>query len=268
MGFKLVAIDIDGTLVNRKKEITHKTKSALMALQKSGVRLAIATGRPPIGAMAYVKELELEKYGGFLVAYNGASVIDCANNEAICAEKFPPKHIKPLYDISQKYGLTIMTYEGDTIISENCSDQYLEIEARINGLAKKQVNSIVDYVDFDVPKCIMLGDGEYLASIEDKVFAEIGDDLNAIRSEPIFLEIVSNGIDKAFGLAEILRNINAEKDQLIAFGDGFNDRTMIEFAGVGVAMGNAQDVVKKVADFVTLSNQEDGIAFAIEKYFQ
>jgi Cof subfamily protein (haloacid dehalogenase superfamily) len=113
----------------------------------------------------------------------------------------------------------------------------------------------------------MMADGEYLATVEPKVIEEIGDKLNVFRSEPFFLEIMPKNIDKAYSLGKLLEKLGLTKDEMIACGDGFNDLSMIKYAGVGVAMANAQEVVKEAADYVTLSNDEDGIVHVIEKYW-
>ena len=91
--------------------------------------------------------------------------------------------------------------------------------------------------------------------------------MNVFRSEPFFLELVPQGIDKARSLAVLLEEIGLSKDEMIACGDGFNDLSMIQYAGLGVAMANAQEVVKKAADYITLSNEEDGVAAVVKKFF-
>ena len=122
------------------------------------------------------------------------------------------------------------------------------------------------YMDFAVPKFLMLEDGDYMVTVEPKVKAAMGRDFSVYRSEPYFLEIMPKGIDKALSLARLLEKIGLTKDQMIACGDGYNDLTMIQYAGLGVAMENAVLPVKNGADYITSSNDEDGVGLVVEKF--
>lgn len=112
----------------------------------------------------------------------------------------------------------------------------------------------------------MVGEGDYLAQVEQKVKNAIGDELSIYRSEPFFLEIMPQQIDKAVSLRKLADYMNITKQEMVACGDGFNDQTMIEYAGFGVAMQNAQGVVKKAADYIAPSNDSDGVAFVVNRF--
>ena len=148
------------------------------------------------------------------------------------------------------------------------NDKYIEIEAGINKLTVKEVDNFPEYVTFDVNKCLLTGHDEHMARVERNMAKRFGSVLNIYRSEPFFLEIMPKGIDKAESLDKLLKSLGYTKDELICCGDGFNDLSMIQYAGLGVAMANAQDKVKEAADFITLSNNEDGIAYVIEKFIE
>ena len=122
------------------------------------------------------------------------------------------------------------------------------------------------YVSFPVVKFLMLEDGDYLAMVEPKVKAALGRDYSVYRSEPYFLEVLPKGIDKAASLERLLSRLGMGKEQMIACGDGYNDLSMIQYAGLGVAMENAVFPVKKAADYVTYSNDNDGVAHVVEKF--
>ena len=115
-------------------------------------------------------------------------------------------------------------------------------------------------------KFLLLDDGDYLALVEPKVKAALGRDYSVYRSEPYFLEVLPKGIDKAASLERLLTRLDMTKDEMIACGDGYNDLSMIQYAGLGVAMENAVLPVKNAADYVTLSNNDDGVAHVIEKF--
>lgn len=265
MKYKILVLDVDGTLTNSEKQISEKTKKALMHAQKKGVKLVIASGRPTFGVMPFVKELEMEKYGGYVLSFNGAKITDCKTGKIMYEDSISPEMVPAIYDISKKHGVNILTYEGDTVITETLDDEYLQIELRINKMIAKKVDNFKDYVKFSVPKFIMLGDGDYLGKIEPDVAGKLSG-LNVYRSEPFFLEVMPQNIDKAYSLGRLLEKLGLSKDEMIACGDGFNDKSMIMFAGLGVAMENAQPPVKEVADYITLSNNHDGIAKVVEEF--
>nr|HPH64060.1 HAD-IIB family hydrolase [Paludibacteraceae bacterium] len=128
------------------------------------------------------------------------------------------------------------------------------------------VDDFVETVTEPVTKCLMVGDGDYMAKVEKEMNDMFGDRLNVYRSEPFFLEIMPQHVDKAFSLSKLLEHLGLTKEEMVACGDGFNDLSMIKYAGLGVAMGNAQPVVKESADYVTLSNDEDGVASVVDEF--
>ena len=162
--------------------------------------------------------------------------------------------------------MDILTYEETRIITNNDQCPYAVMESNINHLPLVQVESMKDYVRFEVPKFLMLDDGDYLVTVEPLVKAALGKNFSVYRSEPYFLEVMPKGIDKALSLARLLEVLGMTKDQMIACGDGYNDLTMVQFAGLGVAMENAVLPLRKAADYITLSNNEDGVAHVVEKF--
>lgn len=266
MSYKLLVMDIDGTLTNSQKKVTEKTKSSILKIQQQGITVAIASGRPTPGIKAIADELELSRYGGFVLSYNGAKIINCQSNESVYNSVLPQEFLPEIYDFAVEHSLGIITYENSGIVSGNGVNKYVELEARITGLPIKEVDNFAQYVDFDVNKCLLSADGDYLATVEPVMKEKFGDRLNIFRSEPFFLEVMPQGIDKANSLKHLLQHLNLTKDEMICCGDGFNDLSMIQYAGLGVAMENAQQCVKDAADFITLSNDDDGVAYVIERF--
>ncbi len=268
MAYKIIALDLDGTLTNSEKKITPKTKEALFRIQEKGIKVVLASGRPTPGVLPLAEELRLQDYGSYILSYNGAKIINCKTKEAVCNETLPGWIIKEVYEEALAQDVGIITYEDDAIIAGNGIDKYIEIEAGINKLPIKEVSDFVEYVDFDVNKCLLTGYDEHMARVERNFGKRFGTLLNIYRSEPFFVEVMPKGIDKAHSLDKLLKSLGYTKDELICCGDGFNDLSMIKYAGLGVAMANAQDKVKEVADFITKSNDEDGIAYVIEKFIE
>jgi len=262
---KIIAIDIDGTLLNSKKELTERTRLVIKKAQEQGMIVVLATGRPSCGAVAYAEKLELNKYGGYLLSYNGGNILCCKTGEQIFNSILDPSFIPELYKDTSSRGVSILSYQGDCIVTENADCKYVEIESRINNIPIKKVDSFVDAITLPVVKCIALGDPDIMAELEIEMSEKYGERLSIFRSEPFFVEFTSPKIDKGESLNRLMVHLGMTKNNLIAFGDGFNDLTMIEYAGIGVAMSNAQEVVKNIANMVAPSNDEDGVADVIEK---
>ncbi|MFI3324685.1 MAG: Cof-type HAD-IIB family hydrolase [Clostridia bacterium] len=266
MNYKIIALDLDGTLTNSKKIITPKTKEYLFKAQKNGTIVVLASGRPTYGITALAKELELEKYGGYILSYNGGNIISCEDNSVLFAQTLPENMIESISKFAKDEKVNILSYENEYIITHDKNCPYVAKEAFINKMPIREVDDFANYVNFQLPKCLLLDDAKSLAKTEQKAIKIFGDKLNVYRSEPYFLEIVPQNIDKAFSLNFLLNKLNLTKDNLICCGDGFNDLSMIKFAGLGVAMANAQQIVKEQADVVTLDNDSDGLVPIIEKY--
>lgn len=266
MKYKLLALDIDGTLTNSQKIITPKTKAALMEVQKKGLCLILASGRPTEGVLPLARELEMEKYGGFILSYNGARVIDLSNGKIVYEKTLDPEIIPVIGELAHRYQIGVLTYVDGCVITETPEDPYIQTEARINGLPLRKVENFAAAVTEKEPKCLMTGDGDYMSKIEPEIAAALGN-LSVYRSEAFFIEIMPENIDKAVSLEKLCEYTGAAREELAACGDGYNDMPMIRYAGLGIAMANAKDPVREAADVVTLSNDEDGIAYALERYF-
>lgn len=265
---KVLALDIDGTLTNSRKEITPSTKKAIQDIMKEGHKVILASGRPTPGMRRYEQELELEKYGGYLLSFNGGKVVDCRSGEIIYQKMLPMTIIPGLYAFAKRNGCGLITYLGSTVISAFEPDEYILLEARINGLPVKPVGNFVDFVDFEVNKCLMTIDGDTAAALEKELQGKYGDIVSIYRSEPYFIEIMAKDVNKASSLEKTLVAIGQKRENAICCGDGFNDISMIKYAGIGVAMGNAQPLVKEAADYITATNDEDGLVQVIDKFIK
>ena len=174
-------------------------------------------------------------------------------------------YIPEICEIIKDYPVGINTYEGDHIIVGNQINRYTEIEARINGMPIQYTEDFPAYVDFDINKCLLQGEPAVILELEKILSEKYKNKLGIFKSEPFFLEIVPQGIDKASSIDRLLKTIGMKTEECIACGDGFNDISMLRYAGLGVAMDNAADTVKNAADYITLSNDRDGIAHLLRK---
>lgn len=266
--YSIIALDLDGTLTNSEKNITPRTFDALMKAQREGVRLVLASGRPTFGISALANQLQLADYGGYVLSYNGGRIIDWCEKTVIFSQVVDQKLVPILYDFAEKAQLPIVTYLPEAILASKNEGEYLAEEARINGMPIVVAQNFVEeamQIAGGSTKFLIPGEPELLIQLESEMKAALSEQMEVFRSAPFFLELPPKGIDKAQSLQRLLTHLGLERDSLMAFGDGFNDLSMIQFAGQGVAMANAVEEVKSIADFVTTSNEEDGIAHALEQ---
>lgn len=267
MKHKILVLDLDGTLTNAKKEITPHTRETLIRAQEQGLKIVLASGRPTYGIVPLAEELRLGDFEGYILSYNGGQIIDWKTKKLMYENVLDPKVYPYLYECARHNGFTILSYKNEYIISEDAGNPYVQHEAFLNKMNSVTVPSFLDVINFPVAKCLIVGDPEPLAVLEQKMRTALEGTMNVFRSEPFFLELVPNGIDKARSLAVLLEELGMTPEEMIAVGDGFNDLSMIKFAGLGVAMANAQEIVKQEADYITLSNEEDGVAAVVDKFF-
>lgn len=264
--YKVLALDLDGTLTNTQKEITPRTKQALMDAAKAGTRILLASGRPTVGIRALAKELELEKNGGYILSYNGGKITNCTTGEVPVAVQFPAEYIPELCAFAAQYQVTILTYDDRGIVTENPQDYYVGVESMTNGVPAFRVDDLVQYVDYPVNKFLLVGIPERMAMVEPLLAKQFEGRLSVYRSTPYFLEAMPLGVDKAASLERLLDTLGLTRANLMACGDGWNDKSMIELAGMGVAMENAVDEVRAIADYITADNDHDGVGLAVEKF--
>lgn len=264
--YKLLVLDIDGTLTKKNKTISPYTKETLINAQKEGLRIVLASGRPTYGIAPIAEELHMAEYEGYILSYNGGEIIDWTTREILYANVLDDA-VKPyLYQCAKNNGFQILSYCDEYIVTENAEDNYVRHEAFLNKMPIRQVANFLDEVTYKLPKCLIVGDPEPLHRLEIEMAEKLKDKMGVFRSEPFFLELVPKGIDKAKCLKILLEKIGFKREEMIACGDGFNDISMIEFAGLGVAMANAQEPVRHAADYITLSNEEDGVAKVVELF--
>lgn len=263
--YRYMALDLDGTLVNSQKVISPATKEALFQAQKQGLRLILCSGRPTQGITKLAEELELSRYGGFVVSFNGARIYDCKAGKPILEKTLPGDELEKVIRYAKAFGTPLLTHDATHVLTDDGTDEYVCLEAWINHLEVEQVDDLLERLDFPVFKFIAVGPGEHLAEVEPKMREALGANFHVMRSEPFFLEIMAKGVDKALALDWLMQHQGVDERALIACGDGYNDISMVKFAGFGVAMGNAREEVKACANWVTKTNDEDGLLDVLKR---
>lgn len=264
----VLALDLDGTLTDSKKRISERTKESIDKFIAAGGTVALASGRPTFGVMPVANILELDKKGGYILSYNGGCFLDCKNNKQLFMKELTHEYLPILEKQAKEFGINLMTYNGDKAYALDIDEQYYMIEININHFIRVKADPLTPQITFPIIKCLMTADGDYLAKVEKEMKKYWEGKLNIVRSEPYFLEVTEVGIDKASTITNMVKKLGKSVDNLICCGDGFNDLSMIQAAGIGVAMANAQERVRAAADYITKSNDEDGIVDVVENLFK
>lgn len=268
--YKILALDIDGTLLNSKKEITPVVEKAITSLQNRGIPVLIVSGRPAQGIRHVAEAIHFKERGGYILSFNGGKIIDCRTGETVYSKPIDSLYYKEIIEYANTLNASILTYDGDDIITEKPDNKYVDIESKVVRMPVRKVDNLYEAISKDnvvVDKFLIAGEPEYMMSKVSAMAEHFKGRLNVFMSEPFFIEVVPLGIDKAASLEVLLSRLGMTRAELVACGDGRNDVTMIGYAGMGVAMGNACEEVKAVSNYITASCDEDGVAVAIEKFF-
>lgn len=276
MNIKLIVIDIDGTLTNSKKEITFKTLDALLRAQEMGIKVILASGRPTNGMIDYAKTLQMDKYNGLIVCFNGSRVVDCKTKKVLFNEPMSVEECKKVLNHLKKFNVRPIIDRDDYMYVNDVYDCFinnngkiiniLQYESRSNKYKLCEIEDLVEFVDFPINKILTYGDSEYLKENYLKMMEPFKDTLSCMFTGPVYFEFTAQGIDKAKALDTVLKPMGYTRDNIIAFGDGHNDISMVKYAGIGVAMEKAVNDLKEISNEITLSNDEDGIAYSLYKH--
>ena len=268
MNIQLIALDIDGTLTNDQKQITPATQDALLSVQENGTRLVLASARPLHGLLEFAELLQLKKYHGILMAYNGGKIIDAAS-EAILSETHMSIEVtRKLLRFLETLPVTVILDDGTQFYVTDPSGYKVEYECHCNRMSCTQVDNLADFLNFAPVKLLLSVDSSLLFEVQKTIALHLPPDLTVVRTAPFYLEIIPISINKGKGLSDICGRLEIPLSASAAFGDSENDIPMLKAAGWGVAMGNAEDAVKEAADTVTITNNEDGIAIALKEESQ
>lgn len=277
MDIRVIAMDVDGTLLNSQKCLSEKTKAALLQVQKKGIRLILASGRPTTGLMQLAHELKMDQYEGLLVSFNGAKIVDVKTGDVLLNETMSIEDGQAVLEHVKQFNVKAMIDYGDYLYVNDVFDCFIrhddtdiniiQYEARGGNFHLYEKEDLAAFANYRLNKILIAGDSDYLKRYAEQIAQPFKKKLNAVFTAPFYFEFTAQGIDKAKALDTIFGQLGYTREMLLAFGDGENDITMLEYAGIGVAMGNAGSTVKMTADEITNSNDEDGIVKMVEKYF-
>ena len=257
MSYKLIACDLDGTLLDSKKEISKATIDKINELLEKGLYFVIATGRPYTGVKRY---LDLLNQKMPVILYNGSVIRDSRNNEVYASFSLDKEDaIKIIKIINEHKGTYI--YWKDEVPYVNKVDDYINNYVNLSKVMPK-IDSGLDYEN--ITKIIWFDENENLKEYQKTLFSDLNN-VNNFTSEPIYLEFVNKHASKENALIKISNILGIKQEEVIAIGDGENDLGMIRWAGTGVSMGNSKDNIKKYAKYITKSNDDEGVLKALNE---
>ena len=264
MKYQLIAMDLDGTLNDDAKRITEPTRSALMRAQSEGIQIALASARPLPGLYRERDALDLQRRGGLLMAYNGGRIVDAATGAVLHESGMALDEARQVLRALEKMPCTPILDDGVQFYVTDRNGYKVDYECRNNNMRCDEVANLADFIDFAPVKILMSVDPPALPGVQRQIAALLPEGLTVTQSAPFYLEVLPKAINKGQGLRDTCRLAGVPLEAAIAFGDAENDIAMLRAAGMGVAMGNADERVKAAADRVTLDNNHDGIAAALE----
>lgn len=271
-----ILLDLDGTLLNDQKLITEQTKCTLMALQRQGVKVVLASGRPKRGMLPYAEELRLNEYNGLIVSSNGACVTDATTGDTLFEQAMQIEDVRSILKHLENFDVIPMINDETYMYVKDVFAGMIEVNGQLINIIEyesrggrfqlREEPNLRDIIEFPVHKILVAGQPDYLQEVAPAMKAPFDDRVTSMFTAAMYYEFTDLGIDKAKALRHVFEELSIDREQVIAFGDGHNDRSIIEYAGIGIAMGNAVGALIDIASEVTTSNNEDGISRVLERY--
>ena len=264
MQYKLIAMDLDGTLNNDQKTVDPPTREALMRAQAAGIRLMLASARPLPGLYRERDVLKLSEHRGILMAYNGGAIVDAADGRTLSSAAMDMEDARRVLRALEALPVTPILDDGVRFYVTDRNGYKVGYECRNNNMDCVEVPNLADRLDFAPCKILMSADPARIKAIQADVAALLPPGLSVVQTAAFYLEVIPADVDKGKGLVSACRALGIDPAETVAFGDSENDIPMLQAAGMGVAMGNADADVRAAADYITLSNNDNGIAAALE----
>lgn len=264
LAIRLVAMDLDDTLLCDDFTISERTLAAVSAARELGVKITLATGRMPGSARPYAEQLALDVP---VINYHGAMIQNALSREIIYRRVIPVNLAEEIVEFLQKKQFYVQIYLGDRVFTQELN-KYSDIYKRIASvrIEQRDLFQLLKEEPEGVEKMLVISEEHELGSLADILSQRYGRLIHITKSKPMFLELTEITVNKGVALACLAELYGVAREEVMAIGDSFNDIEMLEYAGLGVAMGNARSEVQTKADVITGTNQEDGVAQALERY--
>ena len=263
---KLITIDVDGTLVTPLKRLTKTNITAINKARDAGVHIALASGRPYSGMKALVNKLNLNQEGNFTVCQNGSYIFDNLTHQPISGTYQSPTDLKIIDDLLKDYDVQISAMDHKSFYSRHAKPNvYTKIDAKISKLPLE----IKSYDDFSDDKTfgriLIMGKKSEMDRLYKNMPKELIDNYYAVKTAPFLIEVMNKNTNKGYAISAMAKDLKISQNEIMSIGNERNDIPMLEQAGFAVAMANAVPELKTHADFITKSNMQSGVGYAIEK---
>lgn len=262
MKYKLMAVDVDGTLLDSRGNLTEETiKAVRLAVDKSLI-FTISSGRPVQGVMPLIEKLGLDLP---VITFNGAMIITAHTRGILFEKKLSSRKAESIVRLGEEFGTTVVLWSENKLYANKLNERAVRY-GKLSGVQPIMITDLHEVIKNGVSKVLWYDDVEVIEKYEREVGKYLNGGINFHTSQPYYLEFVDEGASKAIALEKLGEHFGIKREEIIAAGDGFNDLSMIEYAGLGVAMGNAKDEIKRKADYIALTNDENGVAHVIYKF--
>lgn len=263
---RALALDLDGTLTNSRKEVTSRVRDAVRRAALAGVHVILASGRPVVGMAHVADDLGLDEVGGYVLANNGSKIIEWRSKETVFEATLPREAVEEACAAARAFGVDALAYDENGLFSEDPAAPYVERERFNNSAFATKVDDLAAAVTWDPNKAMVVGEPDALRPALEHLSMRLSGIADVFLSEPYFIEVTPLGIRKDAALGVLADRLGFGLDELMACGDGLNDIPMLACAGLAVAMDNAYPETKAHADWIAPSNEEDGVAVAVERF--
>ena len=266
---KLIALDLDGTLLNDRHEITPRTRKALVRAQENGIHIVLCTGRPYLAMKHIVEDLGLDQGENYIITFNGGLIQKADTGAVIAQQTLSKEDITLWYQWTERLSLPLNVIDEREVIEpllypENHPSQYLDYAAETLPRSTQDFHQFS--ADKTFIKAVIVTEQEYLDAQLQQLPSDLWEKYSLFKSRPNLFEVLPKGVNKGQAIQTLATLLSVSCQDVMAVGDQENDESMIEIAGIGVAMGNATEQLKAKAQYITATNNEDGVAQAIEYY--
>lgn len=265
MEIKAVALDLDGTLLTSDKKISDINKEILKYLENRGVKIFIVTGRTYVSAKPFAQELGIDSS---IIAYNGAKVVDYKNDKIIFELPLEEKYSKKVIELAKNRGFHINLYQDNKWYVEELENDETRHYAKHTGLTPVK-KSFDDFEDYSMTKITIqnMENSKEFNEFCDEVKTLFGDNVYTAKSQTFLFEVLNKNVNKGLILEKVLKSHGISVDECVAFGDANNDLEMLKIVKYGVAMGNSDIELKSQVNYTTDTNDNNGVAKFLKKYF-
>lgn len=267
MGIKLVTIDVDGTLLNSQRLVTPEVKLAISQAKAQGVKIVMTTGRPYPGVIDLLRELSLTDVGDYVITYNGGMILAADTGTELKRMTLTYQDYLKIDDLATTLGCASHAVTEDRLFTSNYDVSPYTVEESFIAKVPMSFRTREEMQSEDaVIKMMLVGEADDLHHVISRIPPEFKNDYTTVSSAPNFFEMLNKKASKGQGLMQLAQILNIPLEETMAIGDAENDRSMLEVAGLAIAMGNAVPEIVAVADYQTSTNDAHGVAVALEKF--